>query len=118
MITENKPIFTIGTAAKMLETEPRTLRAYEKEGLVKPIRRGQWRYYNLDDLKWIGCLKGMVDEQGISTAAIKKLLSYTTCWEIAGCSFNNRKQCTAFMSNGLVPKKIKLRVLTGGGMAA
>jgi MerR family transcriptional regulator/heat shock protein HspR len=108
MISNDKAIFTIGVAAKMLKVHPRTLRIYESEGLIKPIRHGKWRYFNMDDIKWIECLRGMIHENGISIAAIKKLLQYTPCWNIADCPFDKRKQCTAFMANGLVPRKIEL----------
>lgn len=107
MIRDDKAVFTIGIAAKMLEVHPRTLRIYEKEGLVQPLRKGQWRYFTMDDLHWIECLRNMIHEQGISIAAIKKLLQYTPCWNVAECSFEKRKQCTAFFANGLVPKKIE-----------
>ena len=63
MIPDNKAIFTIGTAAKMLEVHPRTLRIYERENLVKPLRKGQWRYYTMDDIKWIQCLRDMIHER-------------------------------------------------------
>ena len=108
MIDDDKAIFTIGVAAKMLKVHPRTLRIYESEGLIKPIRQGKWRYFTMDDIKWIECLRGMIHESGISIAAIKKLLQYTPCWNIADCPFEKRKQCTAFMASGLVPRKIEL----------
>lgn len=108
MISNDKAIFTIGVASKMLKVHPRTLRIYESEGLIKPIRQGTWRYFTMDDIKWIECLRGMIHESGISIAAIKKLLQYTPCWNIADCPFDKRKQCTAFMANGLVPRKIEL----------
>ncbi len=114
MIPDNKAIFTIGTASKMLEVHPRTLRIYEREGLVKPLRKGQWRYYTMDDIKWIQCLRDMIHEHGISIAAIKKLLQYTPCWNIAECSFEKRKECTAFLANGLVPRKIEVEKRKGG----
>lgn len=114
MIPDNKAIFTIGTASKMLEVHPRTLRIYEREGLVKPLRKGQWRYYTMDDIKWIQCLRDMIHEHGISIAAIKKLLQYTPCWNIAECSIEKRKECTAFLSNGLVPRKIDVQTRKGG----
>jgi MerR family transcriptional regulator, heat shock protein HspR len=121
MIRDDKAIFTIGTAAKMLELHPRTLRLYENDGLIKPSRKGQWRYYTMDDLKWIECLRNMIHKNGISIAAIKKLLKYTPCWNVADCAFEKRKQCTAFMSNGLVPKKIEIPAAnkkSGGSMIA
>ena len=113
MIPDNKAIFTIGTAAKMLEVHPRTLRIYEKENLIRPIRKGQWRYYTMGDIKWIQCLRDMIHEHGISIAAIKKLLQYTPCWNISDCTFSKRKQCTAFMASGLVPRKINVDVQSG-----
>jgi MerR family transcriptional regulator/heat shock protein HspR len=112
MIREDKAIFTIGTAAKMLELHPRTLRIYEKEGLIQPQRKGQWRYFTMDDIHWVECLRTMIHEQGISIAAIKKLLQYTPCWNVAECSFEKRKQCTAFFASGLVPKKIEQEAVT------
>lgn len=108
MISDDKAIFTIGIAAKMLGVHPRTLRIYEKEGLIRPVRQGKWRYFNMDDIKWIECVRGMIHNSGISIAAIKKLLLYTPCWNIADCPFEKRKQCTAFMSSGLVPRKIEV----------
>lgn len=106
MVDEKKAIFTIGVAAQMLDVHPRTLRIYEEEGLIAPMRKGKWRYYTMDDIKWIECLREMIHEHGISIAAVKKLLLYTPCWNITDCPFEKRKQCTAFMANALVPKKI------------
>jgi len=107
MVNERKAIFTIGVAAQMLEVHPRTLRIYEQEQLVRPMRKGKWRYYTMNDVQWIECLRKMIHEHGISIAAIKKLLQYTPCWNIADCPFEKRKECTAFMSNGLVPRKVE-----------
>jgi len=107
MVDEKKAIFTIGIAAQMLDVHPRTLRIYEEEGLIKPQRKGKWRYYTMNDIKWIECLREMIHDHGISIAAVKKLLQYTPCWNITDCPFEKRKQCTAFMSNGLVPRRIE-----------
>ena len=104
----DQALFTIGTAASMLALSPRTLRIYERDGLVSPSRRGKWRYYSRDNIKWINCLRSMIREHRISVPAVRKLLQYTTCWNIAGCSFEKRRQCTAFMSSALVPKKIRI----------
>ena len=106
MVDEKKAVFTIGVAAQMLDVHPRTLRIYEEKGLVKPMRRGKWRYYTMNDIKWIECLREMIHEHSISIAAVKKLLLYTPCWNIIDCASEKRKQCTAFMANGLVPRRI------------
>lgn len=107
MVDEKKAIFTIGIAAQMLEVHPRTLRIYEEEGLIRPLRKGKWRYYTINDIKWIECLRQMIHEHGISIAAVKKLLQYTPCWNITDCPFDKRKQCTAFLCNGLVPRRVE-----------
>jgi MerR family transcriptional regulator/heat shock protein HspR len=101
MIRADKAIFTIGTAARMLEVHPRTLRIYEREHLISPTRKGKWRYFTMDDIKWIQCLREMIHQHGISIAGIKKLLQYTPCWNVADCPMEKRKQCTAFMAGGL-----------------
>ena len=106
MVDEQKAIFTIGVAAQMLGVHPRTLRIYEEEGLVAPLRKGKRRYFTMNDIKWIECLREMIHQHGVSIAAVKKLLQYTPCWNITDCPFEKRKQCTAFMASGLVPKKI------------
>ena len=105
MVDETKAIFTIGVAAQMLDVHPRTLRIYEQEQLIRPMRKGQWRYYTMNDIRWIECLREMIHEHGISIAAIKKLLQYTPCWNIADCPFEKRRECTAFLSNGLAPRR-------------
>jgi len=103
---ENKALFTIGTAADMLEIHPRTLRNYEDAGLIRPARKGSWRYYTLRDIQWIECLRKIVHEHGISINAVRKLLKFTPCWNIIDCPFEKRRRCSAFFSNTLVPRKI------------
>ena len=107
MIDEKKPVVSIGIAAQMLGVHPRTLRIYEEEGLIAPLRKKRWRYYTMNDIQWIECLREMIHVHGVSIAAVKKLLQYTPCWNITDCPFEKRKQCTAFMANALIPKRIE-----------
>jgi len=107
MISQDEPIFTIGMAAKILEVHQRTLRNYEQSGLVRPFRKGKWRYYSMRDIKWIECLREMIHVHNISINAVKKLLTYTPCWNIIDCPFEKRQRCSAFFSNTLVPSKVK-----------
>lgn len=98
MQENDKSIFTIGTAANMLNLHPRTLRIYEQEGLVNPVRKGAWRYYSMNDINWIICLRQMIHQHGINTTAIKKLLQHTSCWSIVDCSPEKRRTCSAYAS--------------------
>lgn len=105
-LADDKPMFTIGMVAEMLHVHPRTVRNYEANGLVKPVRKGSWRYYTMRDVQWIECLREMIHTHGVSINAVKKLLKYTPCWNIIDCPFEKRQRCSAFFSNSLVPKKI------------
>jgi len=104
-VDPDQPIFTIGTASNMLEVHPRTLRIYEKEGLIKPLRKGRRRFFSLNDLQWITCVRSMIHDQGISIAGIKKLLEFTGCWNIVNCPTEKRKTCTAYKSYGLFKER-------------
>lgn len=89
----SQPQFTISAAAAMLALHPRTLRNYEKAGLVKPARKGAWRYYSHKDIAWIQCLVAMVHENGINIGSIGRLLRYAPCWEITNCPAEKRRSC-------------------------
>lgn len=90
------PIYPISVAAKLLGVHPRTLRIYESEGLIKPSRQGQKRFFSNDDIEWIQCLRHMIHEDGISIPGIKKLLELSPCWEIKQCPPEKRESCSAY----------------------
>lgn len=98
-VDSSSPIYPISVAAKLLDVHPRTLRIYEEEGLLKPARKGQKRFYSGDDVDWIRCLRDLIHDQGISIPGIKKLLELTPCWEINHCPPEKRDNCSAFVDN-------------------
>ncbi len=108
MLPENKALFTIGVAAAMLEVHPRTLRIYEQEGLIKPVRKGKWRYYSVGDIEWVQCMRKMIHEYSISIAAIKKLLQFTPCWKIINCPPEKRQKCAALSAGSLTEDMMNL----------
>jgi len=96
-VENNKPIFPISVAAKLLDVHPRTLRIYEEEGLLKPFRQGNKRFFSNDDVEWVRCLRRLIHDEGISIPGVKKLLELTPCWEIKNCPEDVRSNCTAFV---------------------
>lgn len=67
---------TIGEAAEKLHLSIYTLRYYEKEGLLLPVKRadnGQ-RVYTLDDIQWVYMIRCLRDT-GMSIQNIKQYLS-------------------------------------------
>ena len=111
--TEVKPIkkdlaiYPISVAAKLLGVHPRTLRIYEDEGLIKPIRTGNRRLYSTNDLTWIGCLRRLIHDEGISIPGIRKLLRYATCYEVAECPRDVHCTCDAVVDRA-IPRKLRL----------
>ena len=89
------PIYPIGVAAKLLDVHPRTLRIYEEEGFINPHHKGSRRFFSLNDVKWISCLRSMIHDQGISIPGLKRLLVFAPCWEIADCPKDVYKACGA-----------------------
>ena len=106
-IKKDLPVYPIGVAAKLLDVHPRTLRIYEDEGLIKPTRVGNRRLYSANDLTWIGCLRRLIHDEGISIPGIRKLLRYATCHEIADCPKEIHCTCDAVVDRAL-PRSLHL----------
>jgi MerR family transcriptional regulator/heat shock protein HspR len=97
MLSEQRPVYTIGTAADILGVHPRTLRLYEDAGLIRPARKNNRRFYSANDLQWIGCLRYMIHEQGLNQEGLRRLLALIPCWEVKGCSLNAKDGCSAWL---------------------
>ena len=106
-IRNNLPVYPIGVAARLLNVHPRTLRIYEDEGLIKPERRGERRLYSQNDITWIGCLRSLIHEQGISIPGIKKLLQFASCHEITDCPQEKYCTCDAVVDRAL-PRSLRI----------
>ncbi|MEN8190814.1 MAG: MerR family transcriptional regulator [Thermodesulfobacteriota bacterium] len=94
-IRHDTPIYPIGVAARLLGVHPRTLRIYEKEGLVEPVHHGARRLYSSSDIQWISCLRSLIHDQGISIPGLKKLMKFAPCWEIKDCPAEIHENCEA-----------------------
>jgi MerR family transcriptional regulator/heat shock protein HspR len=97
----------IGVAAEALGVHPRTLRLYEKAGLIEPPRRNGRRYYSAADLAWLQCLRDIVHDRKISLPALARLLNYEGCWELRGCGAAKRKACPARRGPGPCWERIR-----------
>ncbi len=90
------PMFSIGTASMITELNPGLISLYEQAGLIRPFKRGGRRYFSHNDLQWISCISGMVKQQGLELACIKKMLEIIPCWEIANCPAEKRVSCSVW----------------------
>ena len=66
-VNNDSPVYTIGTAAKMLSVSVQTLRLYEHEGLILPFKTpGNQRMYSPEDIERLRCIRKMINEEKIS----------------------------------------------------
>ncbi len=77
MGTSRRPVYVISIAANLAGCHPRTLRIYEEEGLIEPVRTGtNIRLYSDDDLQRVRCIRYLTQVRRVNLAGVKLLLQY------------------------------------------
>jgi MerR family transcriptional regulator/heat shock protein HspR len=71
----NRPVYVISVAASIAGCHPRTLRIYEEEGLLDPVRtETNIRLYSDDDLRRVRAIRYLTQVRGVNLAGVKLLL--------------------------------------------
>jgi MerR family transcriptional regulator/heat shock protein HspR len=70
-----EPLYVISVAAARVGLHPQTLRSYEREGLVKPARRGTSRLYSEYDLERVRQIQRLTQEMGVNLAGVEVILN-------------------------------------------
>ncbi len=71
----SRPVYVISIAANLAGCHPRTLRIYEEEGLVDPVRsESNFRLYSDDDLRRVRVIRYLTQVRGVNLAGVKLLL--------------------------------------------
>jgi len=97
---ENTPVFSIGSAARLLGVSVQTLRSYEAEGLILPEKStGGQRRYSRADIERLECVRHAITEQKIGIAGIRHMQSLVPCWQIVNCTPEERHRCPAFRNH-------------------
>ena len=96
-ISQEEPVFSMSTAARMLNISVHTLRMYEREGLFIPHKNdSNQRIFSKADIERIQCIRNAINEAKISINGIKTIYSLIPCWDIVKCKEEERKNCKAF----------------------
>lgn len=96
-INNDLPLYTISSAAKLLDISVHTLRMYEKEGLIVPFKKASsHRLYSNSDIERLKCIRQGINEFKISIAGIKAIYSLIPCWDIVKCTEADRNNCNSF----------------------
>jgi len=95
-----KPLYSIGTVARMLGVAVQTLRMYEREGLVVAAKSpGNQRLYAEADVERLRCIRRAITEQKIGIEGIRRIHALIPCWDIIKCSLEDRRNCPAFRAH-------------------
>ncbi len=95
--SDDKPLFPISTAAKLLDISVHTLRMYEREGLFIPFKKkSSQRLFSKSDIERIECIRKAIKESKISINGIRAIYSLIPCWEIKHCAKKSRDKCPAY----------------------
>ena len=69
------PTFVISVAAEMAELHPQTLRAYERDGLLRPSRTpGGTRRYSMRDVERLRLIRRLTQDEGLNLAGVRLVL--------------------------------------------
>jgi MerR family transcriptional regulator/heat shock protein HspR len=72
-----RPVYVISIAASIAGCHPRTLRIYEEEGLLEPVRTDtNIRLYSDDDLQRVRVIRYLTQRRGVNLAGVKLLLRF------------------------------------------
>jgi len=72
-----------------------TLRLYEKEGLIVPLRTStKRRLYSVNDLRIVQTVQHLIHEHGLNFTGIRRLMAFLPCWKIRGCDPALYRACT------------------------
>ncbi len=91
------PLYSIGSVARMLSISVQTLRHYEREGLIVPYKSdSNQRWYSKVDVERLECIRKAIKDEKVSIEGIKHIHALIPCWQIRGCSEQDRAHCDAF----------------------
>jgi len=72
---KGEAVYVISIAAELVGLHPQTLRLYEREGLVKPARRGSNRLYSDRDIERLRQIQRLTQDMGVNLAGVEIILN-------------------------------------------
>ena len=77
-IEPDEPVYVIGVVSRLVRIPIWTLRALDREGLVKAKRRrGHARLYSLADVRRLIVIRRLVVEQGVNIRGVRVIMRMT-----------------------------------------
>jgi MerR family transcriptional regulator/heat shock protein HspR len=71
----DQTLYTIKVAAELCGMHEKSLRTYERRGLIAPRRgRGNFRYFSDSDIEQVRFIKRLIDDLGVNLAGVEVIL--------------------------------------------
>jgi DNA-binding transcriptional MerR regulator len=88
--------YAIGDVSKRVDLSQKTIRDYEKKGLIKPRRepRTNNRIYSEFEIEQIQQLTNLIHNEGFTLSCLRRILQLAPCWNIFDCKVKER--CSAY----------------------
>ena len=88
--------YAIGDVSRIVDLSQKTIREYERMGLLRPRRapRTNNRIYSDFEIEQIRQIIRLIHEEGLTLAGIQRLLQLAPCWNIFDCELKER--CSAY----------------------
>jgi MerR family transcriptional regulator/heat shock protein HspR len=71
---KTKPVYMIGVVADILGVHPQTLRLYEREGFICPVRQNKQRIYSDEDIERLNFILELTRDLGVNRAGVEIVL--------------------------------------------
>jgi MerR family transcriptional regulator, heat shock protein HspR len=71
---KNEPVYLISIVSKLLKVHPQTLRLYEREGFIQPMRAKKQRIYSESDIERLNLILQLTRELGVNRAGVDIIL--------------------------------------------
>ena len=82
MAKAKRRLYMISVVADMFEIHPQTLRAYEREGLLRPSRtEGNTRLYSEADIQRLRLIQQLTQDEGVNLAGVERILEMQSMLE-------------------------------------
>lgn len=95
-LRQEKEGYTIGEVSYIVNLSQKTLRDYEKAGLIKPKRepRTNNRIYSEFEIEQIKHILHLIHNEGFTLPCIKRILQLAPCWNVFDCEV--KEKCPAY----------------------
>ena len=96
LVDEGTSRYFISTVSREVDLSQKTIREYEKMGLVKPRRepRTNNRIYSDFDIAQIRQVSHLIHNEGFTLPCLKRLLQLAPCWHVFDC--DAKEECSAY----------------------